>query len=719
MALPEGAVFAGYTIVRPLGAGGMGEVYLATHPRLPRQDAIKLLPASLSGNDAYRQRFAREADLASKLWHPHIVGVHDRGETDGQLWIAMDYVDGTDAAHLLADRYPAGMPASDVSAIVTAIADALDYAHDQGLLHRDVKPGNIMLTAPNATGQRRILLTDFGIARSTEDLGGLTTTNMAVGTVAYAAPEQLMGAELDGRADQYALAATAYHLLTGAQPFPHSNPAVVISHHLSVDPPTLPASRHDLARLDEVLAIGLAKKPNDRFNRCSDFAQAFSEHVGPRRVAPAALTAPAGTPIARATNQPAPQSPWHSRRSSVLTIGAGLLGIIAIAAGAVIYTGRAGQSSSAAPTGSADRTPVDTTLAPAVPAPRPVQATAPPNNVSPANVLLTPREINTLVAGTSAPLMQVTETTGGMLNNANLVIPPDCVGVIFTGEHSVYATTGFDAMQHQTLEPPQGASNVGLPELIEQTAVRYPTAEQASAVFTTAARQWQSCSNDQVRLQTRGQNGENGRTFTLSQPQIDSGAITIGMFSNSGEAGDLACQQVLDIRGNLLVGVRSCRSPQPADGHHAADLDSVRDDAKQIAGAVLDKLPPQGQSAATPAATPPTPSSESAPNTGTSTHQSGSACSAQDAAKLSSDSRNGKEIVCVNQGLMAPGLPASWEWAQTPPMTTGLHELGAPCDPQTTQALARSTDKYLITCLTGGPNAPQAGYWQRYLGPLE
>ena len=131
----------------------------------------------------------------------------------------MDYVEGTDAGQLVKDRYPAGMPVQDVCAIVTAIADALDYAHKRGLLHRDVKPANILLTEPE-DGKRRILLADFGIARPLGDISGLTATNFTVGTLAYAAPEQLMGADIDGRADQYALAATAYHLLTGIAAVP-------------------------------------------------------------------------------------------------------------------------------------------------------------------------------------------------------------------------------------------------------------------------------------------------------------------------------------------------------------------------------------------------------------------------------------------------------------------------------------------------------------------
>lgn len=300
MPLADGATFAGYTIVRQLGSGGMGEVYLAQHPRLPRRDALKLLPAAVSADDEYRERFNREADIAATLWHPHIVGVHDRGDFDGQIWISMDYVDGTDAARLLRDRHPDGLPRAEVAAIVTAVADALDYAHQRGLLHRDVKPANILLANPESEDQR-ILLADFGIARWANDISGLTATNMTVGTVSYAAPEQLMGESLDGRADQYALAATAFHLLTGSPPFSHSNPAVVISQHLSAAPPAIGARRPDLAGLDPVLAKALAKDPKDRFERCADFARALGHHLG---AAPAGDGATRLSPVVTAPKRP-------------------------------------------------------------------------------------------------------------------------------------------------------------------------------------------------------------------------------------------------------------------------------------------------------------------------------------------------------------------------------------------------------------------------------
>src|SRR5271168_2270064 len=171
MPLSGGQTFAGFRIVRLLGSGGMGEVYLAEHPRLPRRDALKILPADVSADPEYRARFEREADLASTLWHPHIVSVHDRGEHNGQLWISMDYVDGLDAARLLAD--PAAMPVEQVVRVVTAVASALDYAHKQGLLHRDVKPANIMLSHLDDEDEQRVLLADFGIARNLGDISGL------------------------------------------------------------------------------------------------------------------------------------------------------------------------------------------------------------------------------------------------------------------------------------------------------------------------------------------------------------------------------------------------------------------------------------------------------------------------------------------------------------------------------------------------------------------
>jgi serine/threonine-protein kinase len=368
MPLADGATFAGYTIVRLLGSGGMGEVYLAQHPRLPRRDGLKVLPASVSADSEYRERFNREADIAATLWHPHIVGVHDRGDFEGQIWISMDYVEGTDAARLLREHYPNGMPMREVAEIVAAVADALDYAHQRNLLHRDVKPANILLAHPES-GDQRILLADFGIARWANDISGLTATNMTVGTVSYAAPEQLMGQRLDGRADQYALAATAFHLLTGSPPFQHSNPAVVISQHLSAPPPAIGARHQELSALDPVLAKAMAKDPNERFERCADFARALGHRLE------ATASADGGTQLSPVA------TPQESRRRSLLRASVlvpAILAVLLVAAiaVAVFEFRRADRPTEATATAKAP-TLTSPTVTPAPPPPQP-PASPPP-----------------------------------------------------------------------------------------------------------------------------------------------------------------------------------------------------------------------------------------------------------------------------------------------------------------------------------------------------
>lgn len=408
MPLADGATFAGYTIVRLLGAGGMGEVYLAQHPRLPRRDALKVLPASVSADGEYRERFDREADIAATLWHPHIVGVHDRGEFEGQLWISMDYVEGTDAACLLRQSYPDGMPRGEVAEIISAVADALDYAHQRNLLHRDVKPANILLANPEGSDQR-ILLADFGIARWTNDISGLTATNMTVGTVSYAAPEQLMGERLDGRADQYALAATAFHLLSGRPPFQHSNPAVVISQHLSATPPAIGDQRPELAGLDPVLAKALAKSPADRFQRCADFARALAHQL--RSDTPAevgtSLAAPVPTPAK------APRRPLMRAGIIVPAILAVLL--LAAIVVAVFEAGRADEERPASAATTTSPTPTGPTSTPLPPPPEPSSSPTPttPSPTPTTTATITPAPAAAVIGANCSPVGSTSTTADG------------------------------------------------------------------------------------------------------------------------------------------------------------------------------------------------------------------------------------------------------------------------------------------------------------------
>ncbi|MBF6327205.1 serine/threonine-protein kinase [Nocardia transvalensis] len=276
--LANGDVLAGYVIERVLGRGGMGSVYLAKHPRLPRMTALKLLNREMVSDSEIRARFEREADLVAQLDHPNIVTVYDRGLEDGQLWISMQYIDGIDAASV----DPRKLPPERAVQIIAEVAEALDYAHRNGVLHRDVKPGNMLLARSTGGKGERVYLTDFGIARLRDDGGHLTQTGTFTATLAYASPEQLTGAQLDGRSDQYSLACSLFWLFTGSGPFPAPNPAAVIRGHLQGPPPPLSSVRPGLpSALDGVLLKAMSKRPDDRFGTCAEFAAAARRAFAP------------------------------------------------------------------------------------------------------------------------------------------------------------------------------------------------------------------------------------------------------------------------------------------------------------------------------------------------------------------------------------------------------------------------------------------------------
>lgn len=250
MPLSEGTVIGGYTIESVLGAGGMGTVYRARHPSLPRSDAIKVLSAEMSQDPMFRARFMREADMAATLDHPNIVAVYNRGETNGQLWIAMQYVAGSDADR---ETTRGRMTPRRAVHIVGEVAKALDYAHRRNILHRDVKPANFLISGADE-GEERVFLADFGIARAVDEAVGLTQTGTVMASVAYAAPEALEGLHIDHRTDIYALGCALYRLLTGATPFSKSGglSAVATAHLIQPPPrvtdriPELPGALNDV-----------------------------------------------------------------------------------------------------------------------------------------------------------------------------------------------------------------------------------------------------------------------------------------------------------------------------------------------------------------------------------------------------------------------------------------------------------------------------------------
>lgn len=263
-----GDSFAGYDIEGVLGEGGMGTVYLARHPRLPMQVALKLLTPTASANKELRLRFEQEAGVIARLEHPNIVDVYDCGVADGHLWIAMQYIHGGHAGQLTPHNSSPGR----ILSVIAQTGDALDYAHSRGVLHRDIKPANILLAAADAGREERAVLTDFGIARLLESDAGLTADGSFTATIAYASPEQLSSTTVDHRSDQYSLACTLFMLLTGRAPFDYTNAGQVITAHLVKPPPRVTDVRTDLpAALDDLIARGMAKQPDERFASCGEF----------------------------------------------------------------------------------------------------------------------------------------------------------------------------------------------------------------------------------------------------------------------------------------------------------------------------------------------------------------------------------------------------------------------------------------------------------------
>ncbi len=276
----HGAMLAGYAIDGVLGRGGMGMVYRARHPRLPRVVALKLLNQDVSADPELRARFDREADIVARLDHPGIVAVHDRGVENGQPWLAMQYIEGIDTSRL----DPATVTVERAARIVGEVAAALDYAHSRGVLHRDVKPANILLTAARAGRVERAVLTDFGIARLLTANTQLTSTGTFTATLAYASPEQLSGMPVDHRSDQYSLACTLFALLSGRAPFAATDPGQVVAGHLAR--PVPPLARPDVpAQLNAVIARAMEKNPIERFASAGEFAAAVLQAVSGRAFA--------------------------------------------------------------------------------------------------------------------------------------------------------------------------------------------------------------------------------------------------------------------------------------------------------------------------------------------------------------------------------------------------------------------------------------------------
>jgi serine/threonine protein kinase/DNA-binding beta-propeller fold protein YncE len=319
-----GSQIAGYRLEGRIGRGGMAVVYRAYDARLDRYVALKILAPGLALDDAFRQRFIRESRAAAAVDHPNIIPVFDAGEAKGVLFIAMRFVQGGDVRTLLDTE--GRLPAARAADITSQVASALDAAHARGLVHRDVKPGNMLLDASAGGGrQDHVYLSDFGLSKQSLSQTGLTVQGQFLGTLDYVAPEQVEGRPVDGRADLYALACAAFELLAGAPPFKRDEGLAVVWAKLSEPPPPLSPRRGDLPpAIDDVMQRGMARAPGDRFGNCGEFAAALRGVLG-------LDSGPKSVP-------PAPRSPTE-------------IAMPAVSSGAPLAAGAAAEAGSAPPAG--------------------------------------------------------------------------------------------------------------------------------------------------------------------------------------------------------------------------------------------------------------------------------------------------------------------------------------------------------------------------------
>src|SRR6478672_3615334 len=265
--LARGAEFAGFRIERTLGHGGMGIVYLAREVRLDRDVALKVIRTELAEDERFRARFREETRTAASIEHPRVVTVFGAGERDGLLFVSMRYVPGRDLGRLTAAR--GALPADEAASLIAEVADGLDAVHAAGLVHRDVKPANVLVGEPGPADDRpAAFLTDFGLAKIAASTSGLTATGEVIGTVDYMAPEQIEGQRVDARTDVYALGCVLFHAVTGQVPFPERESSSKMWAHLNEPPP---GAGHEL---DAVIHRAMAKDPGDRFPSAGDLGRA-------------------------------------------------------------------------------------------------------------------------------------------------------------------------------------------------------------------------------------------------------------------------------------------------------------------------------------------------------------------------------------------------------------------------------------------------------------
>ncbi len=574
----DGTPFGHYRLIKLLGRGGMGEVWRAYDTVTDRVVAIKVLPTHLCEDDEFQRRFRREAHAAARLNDPHVIPIHSYGEIDGRLYVDMRLIEGRDLDTVLANGPMAPARAVD---IVGQVAKALNAAHKIGLVHRDVKPSNILLDEDDFA-----YLIDFGIARSAGQTK-LTSTGAMIGTWAYMSPERMRAREVDARADIYALTCVLYECLTGRPPFPGDTFESQAIAHLT-DPPPRPSftQTNVPSQVDEVIATGMAKEPQQRYATTIELADAARNAITVpiRRPAPAPtrpsaeppsspVPMPAVTKYRQPGPPPSPRAPEVSERGNeqiarrmpdfgsdrqpvptpppkrrVGLIVAIVVGVVVLAWGIIGLTGYfILKQSHGSQTPTAQPSPSQTSTAQPSPPSTPTPSTPqlpplPPNALD--GLLLSVDQINTAMNATG---MSSVGTMTLMQDRSSFVSDKSCLPLAFAVEASSYDGSGWSTMRAEVVsKAPQNA--------VTQAVVLFPSPQAAGSFFSASTKSWGKCSNRQFTIAMGG----NSQVHTVGPVSNANGTLsaTVQPANSLG-----ACERALTVANNVAIDVTTCVGP--------------------------------------------------------------------------------------------------------------------------------------------------------------
>lgn len=562
----EAVGFGRYQLLELIGEGGMGKVYRAHDTMIERDVAIKVLPAELGAEPGYRDRFRREAHTAARLAEPHIIPIYDTGEIDGQLYLVMPVVNGTDLDTLL--RTDGAMPPARAVRVIEQLAAALNTAHGHGLVHRDVKPSNALLT-----GDDFVYLIDFGIVHDAEATR-LTRTGFVLGTLSYMAPERFETGIADARSDVYALACVLHECLTAQPPYLGDSLPQLMNAHLNMPPPAPSGASADIpVRFDEVVALGMAKDPGRRYQTAGELAAAARTALTAPSPAPTAprrsptaphpartaadpkLTEP-GPTIRPATSappeRPALRRPAPRRKGDNRWL---VLGVAAVVAGAAvtgvgIYFATKGPNNAPAP---------------------PARAAPPGAPGALDGLLLSPAEINAAMGATG---MTVSTSFNTLSEPRGVVAPPECQFVASPSQTGVYAGSGWTAARGQSLrEPDQPFTHA-----VYQRVVLFASPQAAAAFVNTASQSWSACTNRSYTVTDKDRTTGKDVTSQFTSGPLGTINGVLSIPSGPVDPRDPPCQRALTSANNVVVETSACEN-------------NVTDQAVRIATLIAAKIP--------------------------------------------------------------------------------------------------------------------------------